>query len=475
MSEQASPSKAVIVFVHGFGSSGGCWTPLMKLLREDEAINSRFDFDSFDYSTLLFDFHPLRRIPSLKDVSEKLREHLDSEKFRDRQLTLVGHSQGGLVIHAYLKDMLTNGQGRKLKWNRQVITLATPHLGSTTASLLRRLVFRFFDNPQERTLRVHDPATAEIVGTVVQRAAETNKADDLNWPIPVYCFGGLRDDVVVKASAQGPFANYKPLEGDHSKILVPKDRQDDRYRELAEILLDPVGHPHVFEVEHYKTTIALSPVAMQKCRIKLGEGQVREVETDNLCELTRTVQFARNNRCQSRFKIRYLAFGGSCFTTKFISHKNEAGQLASEYEQSAGTKLDYLFTPRSESPDEEYMLGLTIYNGFGEGRRDIHFHLGPNSVGGMAYYRKLTYELDLSKYMEAGYVVTSAPTLYWHSEDPGNCRECKNLRTPGKRVQPVAESVQGLWRWELVNVRDGVADLVWDVAPAEEKLGEPGP
>ena len=439
----------------------------MELLRDDEAINSRFDFDCFPYSTELFELHPLRRIPSLQEVAGKLKDHLDSKELLDRELTLVGHSQGGLVIHAYLEHMLTSGHARKLKWIRQVITLATPHLGSTTASFLRRLVYRFTDNEQERTLRVHDPTTAKIVGTVVHRAAETNAADDLNWPIPVSCFGGLRDDIVVKASAQGPFANYKGVEGDHSKILVPKDRRDDRYRELAEVLLDPVGHPHVFEVDHYKTTIALRPVAMQKFRIKLGEDEYREVETDNVCELTRTVRFARNNRCQSPpFKIRYLAFGGSCFKPTYISHKNEAGQITSQYEQSGGKNLEFQFTPRPESPDEEYTLGLTIYNGFGEGRRDVHFHLGPNSVGGMAYYRKLTYEVDLSKYMEAGYAVTSAPTLYWHSEDPGNCKQCKGLRTPGKRVQPVAENVQGLWRWELFNVRDGVADLVWDVADA---------
>jgi hypothetical protein len=229
------------------------------------------------------------------------------------------------------------------------------------------------------------------------------------------------------------------------------------------VLLDPIGHPHVFEVDHYKTTIAVSPLPMQKFRIKLGEDNYREVEADNVCELTRTVEFPRNNQCQSQFMIRYLAFGGSCFVPS-VSHNNEAGQLVSEYEQSAGKSFAFWFTPELKKPDEEYALRLTIYNGFGEGRRDVHFHMGPLSVGGMAYYRKLTYELDLSKYIELGYAVTSTPTLYWHSKDPGECKRCKDLRTPLKRVQPVAENAQGLWRWELLNVRGGVTNLVWDVA-----------
>jgi len=463
MNTQATSSKAVIVFVHGFGSSKDCWDHLLEKLRDDKNITSRFDFDCFGYPTPRFNVNPLQRIPRLKEVSKRLKEYLDSEKFWNREITLVGHSQGGLVIHAYIENMLTKGYGRQLEWIRQIITFATPHYGSTTLFFLRRFVYWLFDNPQERSLRVLDPDTAEIVGAVAQRAAETSEANELNWPIAVHCFGGLRDNVVLDSSAKGPFRNYKPLEGNHFTILKPEDREDDRYREFTEALLDPVGHPHVFEVEHYKTTIAVSPVPMQKFKIKLGEDNYREVETDNTCELTRTVRFARNNQCQSRFRIRYLAFGGSCFVPR-VSHKNEAGQLASEYEQSAGTKVDFLFTPEPKRPDEEYALSLTIYNGFGEGRRDVHFHLGPISVGGMAYYRKLIYELDLSKYIELGYAVTSAPVLYWHPKDPGNCSGCKDLRTPLRRVQPVAENVQGLWRWELANVREGVVDLVWDVA-----------
>lgn len=466
MSKQVSSSKGVIVFVHGFGSSPDCWIPLLDLLRKDEAITSRFDFDCFRYPTPRFNFNPLRRIPRLKEVAEKLRDHLDSKEFWDREIMMVGHSQGGLVIHAYIAHMLAKSRGRQLQPIRQVITFATPHYGSTTLFFLRRIasrLFWFFDNPQERSLRVHDPDTAEIVNAVAQHASKTNEANEGNWPIPVHCFVGLGDDVVPEASAKGPFASHKSIEGDHFEVLTPESHEDGRYRELTELLLDPVGHPHVFEVEHYKTTIAMKPVPLQKFRFRLGEDNYREVETDNLCELTRTVWFARHNQCQSQFKIRYLAFGGSCFEAS-TSHENEAGQLASEYEQSGGTKLDFLFTPEPGKPKEAYTLRLKIYNGFGEGRRDVHFHLGPPSVGGMAHYRRLTYELDLRPYIELGYAVTSAPVLYWHPKDPGNCKGCKNLRSHSQPVQQVAENVQGIWRWELTDVREGVADLVWDVA-----------
>jgi pimeloyl-ACP methyl ester carboxylesterase len=217
MSIQASSSKTFIVFVHGFGSSKKIWDPLLELLRGDEAITSRFDFDCFGYPTSAFSRRLLQRIPCLKEIGENLKDYLDSEQFRNRNIILVGHSQGGLVIHAYIEHMLTRGQGLQLEPIRQVITFATPHYGSTTLSLLRRFVYWFVENPQERSLRVLDPDTAEIVGTVAQRAAGTREANELNWPIPVHCFGGLRDNVVLASSAKGPFTSYAPLEGDHSR------------------------------------------------------------------------------------------------------------------------------------------------------------------------------------------------------------------------------------------------------------------
>ncbi len=198
---------------------------------------------------------------------------------------------------------------------------------------------------------------------------------------------------------------------------------------------------------------------------------MREIATDNICELTRSVRFARNNQCKGPFKIRYLSFAGSAFEAR-PSPDNEAGQLAGEYEQSGGTKIDFLFTPKE--PDEKYELPLTIYNGFGEGRRDVHFHLGPRSVGGMAYFRRLTYELDLRAYLAAGWTITAPPALYWHPRDPGDCKGCKDLRRHHERlIPPVAAGEDGVWRWELADVRGGVTDVFWDVAPRDGiDLGE---
>lgn len=468
MTTRAEPPRGMVVLVHGFGSSAACWDHLLGLLRADQAVSSLHDFSCFSYPTRRVNFNLLQRIPRLKEVARELKDHLDSDDFRNREITLVGHSLGGLVIHFYIAHMLSKEGWHELDRIRQVVTLATPHTGSTTGTLLRRVISMLVDNPQERSLRVLDPETAEIVATVVDRSANTTMADNQHWPIPVSCFGGLGDAIVPEASAKGPFKYFKSVKGDHFTILEPEGTGDERYRELVEVLLDPVGHPHVFEVAHYRTTVAPRPFPERAFKIELADDSYREGETDNVCQLTRTVRFAQKNQCLSRFKIRYLAFSGSCFEYK-PSHPNEAGQLASEYEHSNGTTLDFKFTPRRQRVDDEYKLCLKIYNGFGVGRRDVHFHLGPESNGGLTFYRHLVYELDLSRYLKLDHTVTVAPTLYWNPEDPGVCKDCKKQRTAERRVQPVAQTEEGVWRWEFVDIRSGVVDLLWDVA----KTGAP--
>lgn len=462
MNTRTGNTRPTIVFVHGFGSRSTCWDPLLKLLQSDREVTERFDFDLFPYPTAWLELRPDERIPGHDEIANAFHAFLDSERFANREITLVGHSQGGLLIHVYLAYMIEKGWGEQLEPIRQVITIATPHSGSMMLQGFRRLLSRFFNNPQDQRLRPLDEETAKVIRTVNERIAMTDRMDGSHWPVPVHCFGGLTDDIVPRPSAQGPFNSYTAVHGNHFTILEPANRDDDRYREFKEVLLDPVGHPHVFEVEHYNTSITVQPVKRQKFTVNLGDGRRREIETDNICDLKRTVHFAKNNQCDSEFKIRYLAGDDSCFEAEW-SHANAAAQLESEYRRS-GEKIDFLFTPKLRRPGEEYYLSLKIYNGFGDGRRDVHFHLGPKSAGGMAYYRKLTYTLDLSQYIAAGYKATSPPAFYLHREDPGDCNKCKSLRKHGEEVLPSYASRRGEWRWELHNVRRGVVDLFWDIA-----------
>jgi pimeloyl-ACP methyl ester carboxylesterase len=112
-------------------SSPQCWSPLLDLLRGDTTF-ATFAFECYEYSTSWLEFNILKRIPRLEEVSLGLAKFLEASRFDAyRDITLVGHSLGGLVVQSYLAERLKAGKGEDLARIRQVILLAAPNLGST--------------------------------------------------------------------------------------------------------------------------------------------------------------------------------------------------------------------------------------------------------------------------------------------------------------------------------------------------------
>lgn len=475
MSKPHGRRREAIVFVHGFNSKPRCWNRLLRLLKNDQRIEQRFYLDSsFSYPTSLVELNPSERIPSVSEIGQWLGDHLDSDHLADRKLTLVGHSLGGLVIHSYLAHMLDQRRGSELRAIRQVVTIATPHGGSRFGGDFRRVFFAFFDNPQEEQLKPLNDKTSDVVQKVMRRIATTSLRDDGHWPIPVQCMGGMQDGIVEERSAKWYFDNYKTLPGDHDGVLRPPGKDSNHYRELVEVLLDPVGHPNVFEVEHYETSIKVRPRRPgEKIEDLQLNGGPLEIDADNICELKRTVRFAKHNRCQSLFQIRYQAGTGSYLRGYISPEHNEAGHMNKAYKE-AGQSYTFQFTPKQENPPRDYRLQLEIYNGFGEGRRDLHFHFGSKkSQGGWAHYRRLTYTLDLSEYKVAGYDVEDPPSFLLHEGDPDfeDCGQvCKKRRKlgEGRLLAPDARAQEGVWTWELYERDQGVADFFWRISDKPE-------
>ncbi len=457
MGKEKGETKAVILFVHGFGSSGKCWDKLRTLLAEDNRINSRYELRCFEYPTAWFGINPFHRIPRIQEIARSLRELIDSPDFYERELTLVGHSQGGLVIQSYLSQILSAGEGERLDSVRQVILFATPNLGSTFISPLRKLMSILVFNPQERLLRVLEPEIAEIRTVITERVVNAKASTSTAWPIPIHIFYGLRDRVVAEASARGTFGekNITPLDADHFTILNPKDSQDMRYLEFVEALIEPSGHVNVFEVTRYETKIKVEPsLKKQEHEWKHGD-TIRTVHSNNICYIDRSVRFSRKNRCVNPpFTIRYSTRHGGFLKYK-TSHVNEANPEEKGKYDDYGNEVIFRFTPR---PGETYDLKVEVYGGFGKDQRDVHFHLGRDS-----YFKERGYTLDLSGYVALGYSISQVPKLYFHPNDPGHGELC-NQRGIGRDVEPTEIDQGGIWRWELARVRQGVVDIVWDIS-----------
>ena len=130
--------RRLVVFVHGFGSSKSCWSKLLELLESDPDIAACYDLACFEYPTSWFNLRFARRIPRLLEIARGLAGFLESNDLRAyREVVLVGHSQGGLVIQSYLADKLGRGLVEDLYRMRLVMLIATPNLGSTLLSRTR--------------------------------------------------------------------------------------------------------------------------------------------------------------------------------------------------------------------------------------------------------------------------------------------------------------------------------------------------
>ena len=447
--------KEVVIFVHGIRSSAETWQPLIELLKKDETFTSRFEFDCFAYNSKTLELRRDRCIGGIPATGNRLRQFIDSPKFYDHEITLVGHSLGGLVIQAYLCDALRQGHGENLSAIRQVMIMGTPSLGSTFLSRSRKLVGKFFLNPQERALRVFDPDTAETLRYLMDHVVRARKGSAHEWPIPFHVFFGGEDNIVTKESAQASFpeGTVTSLKGDHFTIIQPEDDKDERYREFVKALFDPVGHSRVYEIDLYETKVSVRPALdCQDFPCKYGAKE-RIVHTDNIGCIDRRVIFSRQNRCSELFQIQYRTCHEGYLKASTNPPENEASESDIGEYDNYGVSTVFRFTPK---PGKEFRSKIDVYGGFGEGQRNVHFHIGRDS-----YSKKRVYSLDLSGYVAAGYEV-GQPKLHFHRNDPGDHGLCE-ARELGGEVEPTRVEAEGIWTWEFFRVRQGVVDLGWDV------------
>ena len=303
------------------------------------------------------------------------------------------------------------------------------------------------------TLRVLNPDASDLRAIIRERVVSATTDSATWWRVAIHAFCGLQDNIVPEASARGVFDNIKEVTGTHFSIIQPSDRRDARYAEFVELLLEPGGHAHRFDVETYECVVRVEPRQPQSISTA-SEKNPRTVTFDNYATQTRTVRSSPANKCKDKFKLIYRTRKeGICRPDP--SHHNEASPADIGLWEDTGTFYEFDFTPEAGN---EYRLKVEIYGGFDEGNRNIHYHLGNDSR-----YRRLIYVLDLSAYIVDHYVIKEGPHFYLNPTDIGHSELCdqRTLRDP---VEPVSQTPDGIFRWEVERVEQGVVDIVWDVA-----------
>lgn len=108
-------SLAPVLMLHGYGANSGFWTPFASLLHQERISHAALDLEPV--------------LASIDDYAAVIEAEVDAllQSTGAAQVILLCHSMGGLAARAWLRR---HGTERVAC----VITLGTPHAGSTLAS-----------------------------------------------------------------------------------------------------------------------------------------------------------------------------------------------------------------------------------------------------------------------------------------------------------------------------------------------------
>jgi len=113
------PDAVPIILIHGWNGGEFSWPGPRVLMRMEQQLQRDIYF--FNYRTGIV----ANRFPPI----ELLEEQLDSYLKTYRQVDIVAHSMGGLLLRQYLAEHSDNPV-------RRVLFLSTPHFGSNVANFL---------------------------------------------------------------------------------------------------------------------------------------------------------------------------------------------------------------------------------------------------------------------------------------------------------------------------------------------------
>jgi pimeloyl-ACP methyl ester carboxylesterase len=199
------PGQIPVVFVHGTNSHPAVWANMVNDLESDPRIRHRYQFWFFTYDSgnpILYSSMLLRR--ALTQAVDTLDP--DNRDRCLRSMTVVGHSQGGLLAKVTTIDSGTrfwdefssepfenvriSARNRALveesvfveplPFVRRVVFISTPHGGSYLAGyrLARRLAQRFIQFPADLVdmtadlVRIRDSLSSELSGARVQTSID---------------------------------------------------------------------------------------------------------------------------------------------------------------------------------------------------------------------------------------------------------------------------------------------------------------
>lgn len=232
----------VIVLIHGIGAKDPriYWQKFLSVLMDDEKFHD-FDLFIWQYPTHvklgsiqnlleMVQRKTLRETaPSIEILGSAWNTTYDTEFQTYHEVILVCHSMGGLVVKSWILDALEKGESAKLFALCHIAFYATPQQG---APITRQAHW----NQQLKDMQIHGSFIENVDRrwydhVVAWKGHHVGPADErFNRYIPHLVLAGLQDKVVPPGYATIRGMHLAQIQGDHSGVISPRNRNDIRYK-----------------------------------------------------------------------------------------------------------------------------------------------------------------------------------------------------------------------------------------------------
>jgi hypothetical protein len=256
----SAPDAIHVIFVHGLG--GEARSTWMHNPKDDKALWPKWIGEDIGCHVWVAGY---AATPSgwtgeamhLVDLGEAFFAALEAEStFQGNKLVLIGHSLGGLVIKSGMTQAASLGDPRRvalLDTVAGVVFVATPHQGSSLATLAHKLRVFLRTNPPVTNM-VRDDSWLRMINSQFRnlqherrfsvRVLFETKVTYITWKT-LLLFTWPWQLIVDPNSSNPGIARAEPtgIDGDHLQVAKPKSRRELAHKALVAFLADVTNAP----------------------------------------------------------------------------------------------------------------------------------------------------------------------------------------------------------------------------------------
>ncbi len=221
-------SNNVILFLHGFsGDSATTFGNIPQYIKEDDRLNG-WDMFSVGYSSNQMPSLGIgiwAAIPDITKLADFLNTTIHNQFAKYKQIAIVAHSMGGLVVQKALLELDAPSRNRITN----LLLFGTPSNGLNKAGVVK------FWNRQLRDMASDEPFVTNL-------RKKWNQTFATGYPFSFKVVAGTDDEFVPTASSQQPFDKKycEVVSGNHLAIVKPDDKNHAGYQLIIATLTKTV-------------------------------------------------------------------------------------------------------------------------------------------------------------------------------------------------------------------------------------------